>query len=784
MYISFRQKIAGKTEAKKVTGLNFEEIKRKLISEGIEPTSEEIKSRLLDDSNLLISNRERDLILNLNLSEQSRKRVNELEAALIIIGAVLSENNENGMIEDFNWYLETMELKPGDLGITQENISNVSKIKESFERLYSKVLEERSASDEKAESSKDDSYLSNEVIYDFGDGWRVVYVPAAGEIESFPGLSGTSHDRILEGNKNGLCLGSGGKFYQDNMGGKIYSVRDPGNKPRVTIRINDDTLLEAKGKNNNSPDILAAEKADIWFKSLDGLSYKENNDYKSFPPLNIEDARKSILAYEDKAYSNGWAPHWYGKGIDQLDKDVDRRIDNNDQSIIIAGFGKYPAFFERIKSVVIYWCNLYLDGNKNAESVLFGTKYDPPTHEVFKTYKKLNEMSLAVKKLSQDKNGSSKFFMLGLHKIKEYEKYIDTSALSFSSNLPFDFIKFYKEKKESWAEPYLDDTINIFSKQDPFSFLKNFSEMPESKNYIDDAARSFSYENPKIFLEFFHNKVWAKEYVHNCATRIIIDDGVFKFLEKSSKNSYNFIFPWAKQYLDDAAIAAIKENADKFLIIFADNRGYYYNSDYDWFEKHIDFAVKSFFEQRSGLDFIFLYNNREWAKKYLDDAARISANNFPHEFLQMIAIDSKLYKKEWAQKYLDDAAVAFINRTPSKFINWFSSADWAQPYLDLAGKTCAEVSSFIFISRNLKEESFAEKYGKYMNIAITSSLEKDPRQFISKFSEEPWAKEYLDLARKKIEDEENKTAKNNINKRLLKLSKILNIIGIYENIIF
>jgi hypothetical protein len=786
MYISLRQKIAGKAEAKKVTGLNFEEVRSKLISEGIEPTTEEIKSRLLDESNLVISNNQKDLILNTNLSEGARKRVNDIESALIIIGAVFDGNNVNGIIETFNWYLETMELKPGDLGINQQNISNISAIKESFEKLYNKVSEEKRASDEKAASSKGDSYLSNEVVYDFGDGWKVVYVPAAGEMESFPGLSETSHDRILEGNKNGLCLGSGSRYYQNNNSGKIYSIRDPENKPRVTIRIDENILKEAKGKNNNSPDVESAEKADAWFKTIKNLSYKNNGDYIAFPPLNIKDARKSFLENKDKAYSNGWAPHWYGKGIRELDEDIERKISENDPSLITGGFGKHPAFFEKIKPVVIYWCNQYnLNENYKAKEIMFGKKFEPPTHEVFKTYKKLKEMDLAIETLSRSENDVIRFFELELYKIKEYEKYIPSSVLLFSKKFPFDFIKFYKEKKESWAEPYLDATINIFSKLDPFEFLKNFSGMPESKNYIDDAARKFSYEDPKRFLELFYNKEWAKEYIHNCATRII-DEGAFEFLEKSSRNNYNFIFPWAKQYLDDVAITAIKEDANQFLFIFADNRGYYYNSDYDWYEKHIDFAVKSFFEQRSELDFIFLYNRREWAKKYLDDAARIAANKVPQHFLLDVGLKAKssLYKEEWVKKYIDLAARESIKLAPNKFINWFSEEDWAQPYLDLAAKTCAELYPFIFISRKITEEPFSEKYGKYINLAITSSLEKDPDKFISKFSEEPWAEQYLDLARKKIEDKKNKTAKNKINKKLLKLSKILNSIGIYENINF
>lgn len=82
------------------------------------------------------------------------------------------------------------------------------------------------------------------LIYDFGDGYKIVYVPAFGEMEPYPlteaELEGeknrTSYDRIMEGNKMGICLGKKMKLYQNNSGGKIYSLRNSSNEPCVTIR--------------------------------------------------------------------------------------------------------------------------------------------------------------------------------------------------------------------------------------------------------------------------------------------------------------------------------------------------------------------------------------------------------------------------------------------------------------------------------------------------------------------------------------------------------------------
>jgi hypothetical protein len=83
------------------------------------------------------------------------------------------------------------------------------------------------------------------VIHDFGDGFKIVYVPAFGEMEGYPlteeelktdATKNTSHDRIVEGNKMGVCLGKKMRLYQNNNSGKIYSLRNSANEPCVTIR--------------------------------------------------------------------------------------------------------------------------------------------------------------------------------------------------------------------------------------------------------------------------------------------------------------------------------------------------------------------------------------------------------------------------------------------------------------------------------------------------------------------------------------------------------------------
>jgi hypothetical protein len=733
MYISLRQKIAGKTEAKKVTGLNFEEIKNKLISEGIEPTAEEIKSRLLDESNLVISNNQKDLILNLNLSDSARKRVNEVEAALIIIGIVLNENNANTAIEDFNWYLETMELKPGDLGITQENISNVSKIKESFNKIYNKVSEEKRASEEISKESSNDSYLSNEVVYDFGDGWKVVYVPAVGEMEGFPGLKRTSHDRVLEGNKNGLCLGSGARYYQDNREGKIYSVRDPSNKPRVTIRINENFLEEAKGKNNNPPDIEAAQKADIWFKSIDNLEYKDSQDYIAFPPLNIENAKESFLVNKDKAYLNGWAPHWYGKGIRELDEDIERKISENNPSLIIGGFGKYPAFFEKIKPVVIYWCNEYLKRNTDAAEVLFGINGRPPTHEVFKTYKRLNEMSLAVKMLSEYEHHSNYFFILGLHKIKEYEKYIQKPSKKFASENPKEFLEKFSE--EPWAQPYLDLTAKNYAEENPREFLEKFSEKPWAQIYLDGCLSSIIYNNnyhdKEFIIKKLFNKNFAKERIKEVISSMVnYEPGLFL------TNLYNYDYI---NTLDSSAINKIINETFKKLRIVDINyilESSYTNLDNENNEDNEEETYDSIVENKEKYDKILinkLSENTEYIKKLFSISSFENSMSILDFCLELPMVNYR-YETNFDDEFIKE--ILDIVYQKSKYTDSFSAIFEMAGHkrldrlTDLISNTYDEniknkiIFIYLNLLKNLSSKNIPESYLKYTVWSFIANLIK------------------------------------------------------------
>jgi hypothetical protein len=263
MKISARQLIkeAGTKEKKRASGINFDHVKEMLSQGGVEVPRQDIDNAQKEEANLVINSEQMSWIEALNLDNEAKAgRLSEHESYLLIVGSAITSNSleeAKQKLSKINTYFVTNhEIKSGSFSLNLSDLSDYNKIRELFDKQFAIIDQWTRNSEERASQSSGEEYKSTvEADKKFEDGWKVVYIPAAGEMEEFPGLPGTSHDRILEGNKNGLCLGSNLKLYQDNKNGKIFSVRDPENKPRVTIRIENNELEEAKGKGNQPPDV-------------------------------------------------------------------------------------------------------------------------------------------------------------------------------------------------------------------------------------------------------------------------------------------------------------------------------------------------------------------------------------------------------------------------------------------------------------------------------------------------------------------------------------------------
>ena len=580
MKISSKQivKSAGPKEVSRADGLIFDQVAADLAREGSQVSKEIVSNEVKVRSDSLISSQKREWILSLKLEESETTSADE--KALVIIGAALtsdSAESARSKVKDFDLFLKAKNKKnkfkndiEALLQINQRHFKDIEGLKTIFNDLHMKVQEANKSNGTEEESTKADSYISNEVIYNFDDGWRVVYVPAAGEMEPYPGLEGTSHDRILEGNKNGTCLGEDKRLHQDNKLGKIYSVRDPENKPRVTIRIDGNKLEEAKGRFNTAPDIEGSAHAQIWFKTIPGLNYKECDDFKRFPPPSIYAAKYYIEMNPSSAYDKGWAPYWYGKGIQTLDQDIEKKFKEHSPDIIRTAFGKHSQFFEKTKSVVLYWCKEYLNMPESvrtdeAEEILFGS--GAIEHEVYKTYKKEELMKSAVAKLSE--RNPLRYFESKIQEIPDYENTSRITIESYIEKETLNFLKYYAEAE--WAKPYLESSIEFALENYPTNFLlKQFSGQKWFKPFMDKAVGDAIESKPHSFLEEFLNEEWIDKYI-NAASKAAIEWSPYWFKrEFSDKDWANILVPeagnktwvaYAQEAIDAKELAAKQNNS-------------------------------------------------------------------------------------------------------------------------------------------------------------------------------------------------------------------------------
>jgi len=364
-------KFASKHSGKKAKGLNWSYAEEILLESEVEPSREDVLAAISE--NPFFSKEDIQNITNIQIEYDLAERLNKKEKIFLEIGGYL--NDSLSQFNEIKDYLMTeKDLKePGDLSeIIEVDLTNPERIKELFLELNNAQLEwHKEASERDKRGLNEDRYLTHEVVHDFGDGWEVVYLPAVGEGPNYRGDNRKSNDRTVEGNINGLCLGKTQGLYQDNSAGKMYSVRDPRNKPRATIRIgahydeNRFRLFEAKGKNNMSPDTEGAMHANIWFESQTNLEYKGNHDYISFPPTSIEDAKEKFSRNPAEAYRAGWIVHWYRKGILELDEDVRERIASNDRLVIWSGLGK--KYKELVQPVVEFHTKDFISWAEGSE---------------------------------------------------------------------------------------------------------------------------------------------------------------------------------------------------------------------------------------------------------------------------------------------------------------------------------------------------------------------------------------------------------------------------------
>ena len=343
-------------------------------------------------------------------------------------------------------------------------------------------------------------------------------------MKEYPGIPGSSFDRVLEGNKNGTCLGSkgfflGGQysnlFYQTNDEGKIFSIRDTQNESRATIRIYDNELKEVTGKFNLAPDLDSIKHIMEWFKLLEkeGLKYKDNKDVVRFPPLKKENALLSLKNDDIAFYFNGIAASWYNKGVNEIDDHIKLKIEEKDNRTFCLA-QKYP---DLVWPVVKYWCNILYDdfsdvGNEELqfpddvlsldELIIINNFYN---EKIFNTYRKKPELIKLVKKLPV-------FIVLKYHlqKIPEFGlTNIDSELIKLAGYEPIYFIKNLISFDE--AKRYMTIAEDMALRYRPFELL-NILRYRGSDNFFIYAKRILE-SNPEYFLNGYSKFDWANREV-------------------------------------------------------------------------------------------------------------------------------------------------------------------------------------------------------------------------------------------------------------------------------
>lgn len=231
---------------------------------------------------------------------------------------------------------------------------NLDDMKFAYALLSSDEWHNQLNEKEGPELGEDSPYVDDNpenIFLQFPDGWKVVYVPAAGEIEPWRGMRNTSNDRVVEGDFMGICLGSASRFYQDNRSGYIYSLRDPSNYPHVTMRVDNGILREEKGKGNSVPAEKYLKYIDAFYEKIQIKSKrtvaKQAVSKGDSIPESVEGRLEFIIDYFLHEDSEGEM-----KKLFEIDEDDLDSVANS--SILEA----YPIFFPKDVAFAQYLCDL------------------------------------------------------------------------------------------------------------------------------------------------------------------------------------------------------------------------------------------------------------------------------------------------------------------------------------------------------------------------------------------------------------------------------------------
>lgn len=585
-------KVSSKLGRSAASGLSFNHAEKALLDRSPEaqPSKDQIFSEI--KSNPIFDAGQVEQISDIVLDDRFRPITSRSEKAFLELGSFLAEKVDKlTEILDFltgnryqaGWISENFNITPNSISSVKDEFLKLNEAQEGWHLAKAREQGQEVA----AQGRYGNGYETNDVRHEFEDGWKIVYVPAIGEGPAYKGDSSKSNDRTIEGNILGLCLGSSMGMYQNNSEGAIYSVRDPGNNPKVTIRIYDNSLQEAKGKSNLSPSVDGASKAAEWFALQSNLRYKDCPDFESFPPLTKEEAEKEFSENPEGAWLVGWIAHWYNSGVDIIDSSVQSALQRHDISVLKSGLTK--KYKELAQPTVRHWAERWTEADDPSIWGRFEVWDGINKQELWKTYKKEPWMKNAVEKLfdrnydkmnwenvdhpdmePENKHNRTIAFKLGIHKLEEFKEYAKSVAKDlvarrpeafFEANMPLDY------------PDYATAATKKISKDDPSVFFKNFGAwnginkrirdylLDDYEEYEKVAVKSLVSDDPKGFFALKLDKVFSK--LTDIAVENLVQISPTHYFSESYKTKE------MRPDLENEAVIGVAESDGKF---FFENR--------------------------------------------------------------------------------------------------------------------------------------------------------------------------------------------------------------------
>jgi hypothetical protein len=416
----------------------------------------------------------------------------------------------------------------------------------------------------------------------------------------------------------------------------------------------------------------------------------------------------------------------------------------------------------------------------------------------------------------------------------EVKPFIDSFAYSFAENESYKFLVEFSNEK--FAKPYLDKAAKKC--KDPEAILDAYKYNQELlEPYFYEAMKNLANGKPRIFLSKYAEEEWAQDYLDD-AFKNIYEEGssnVFyflnvnpslyqkftKYLPKIFENIINsdpyLVVSRVSQFVDKPFL---KDYINKACEKLSDIHPFYFlgvvDSQYDnqpAFEilaTYLPNALKKASMENQNM-LLELYGDKPWAKETINELPRnfnVFANNVAnnyglfceelkkktfedrYKFIDLISYCNPIievsrlinkfeeypliilekYKNQKdpeMEPFIGSIAKDFAEESPEYFLSNFSNEDFAKEYVYPTAKKLAETTPFYF----LNNYAYKEWAGEYIDEAARKCLEEDPSRFRRDFCYESWAQEYFT---------EDNNDENNTEDKIATLSKALRSMGLIK----